>query len=173
MLSHDLTLWYIVIRSLLVYLVILLGLRLTKTRVLGQGNLYDLVLVLLVSNAVQNAMVGNDYSIDGGLISLATIFLANALVVRGSLHFGWLGRLTQGEPVVLIQDGHLIAANVARQHLSWDQLDAAIREHGVDGVRDVELGVLEVDGSISILPRPPAVAGHRPHRRLRGHRRPS
>jgi uncharacterized membrane protein YcaP (DUF421 family) len=169
----DAPLWTIVARSLILYAVLVVGTRVAGTRVLGQLDLPDFALLLLVSNAVQSAMVGNDFSLGGGLVSLATILGANASVTYASLRCPGLRQLLEGEPVILVTNGHAVAAALAHEHVTWEELDAAIREHGVEGgIASVRLAVLEVDGSISILPFPatPAGAGHS-HRRMRALRR--
>jgi uncharacterized membrane protein YcaP (DUF421 family) len=126
----------------------------------------DFALLLLVSNAAQTAMVGNDATVSGGLVSLATILSANATFNWLSVHWPRLRTVLVGEPVVLITDGHVVAAALAREHVTWEALDAAIREHGVAGIAEVRLAVLEVDGSISIVPFQAT-----PEARSHGHRR--
>jgi uncharacterized membrane protein YcaP (DUF421 family) len=117
-------------------------------------------------------MVGSDFSLSGGLVSLATILGANAILTSASLRYPGLRHLLEGEPVILVSNGHSVAAALAHEHVTSEELDAAIREHGVDGIAGVRLAVLEVDGSISIVPFPPAAGGtgHR-QRRLRALRR--
>jgi uncharacterized membrane protein YcaP (DUF421 family) len=167
----DAPLWTIVARSLIVYTVLIVGTRVAGTRILGQLDVADFALLLLVSNAVQSALVGNDFSLSGGLVSLTTILGANAFVTYASLRCPGLRHLLEGEPVILVTNGHGVAAALAHEHVTWEELDAAIREHGVEGIASVRLAVLEVDGSISILPFPAAPAGAGHSRRLRAMRR--
>jgi uncharacterized membrane protein YcaP (DUF421 family) len=170
--NPDAPLWTIVVRSLITYAVIVGGMRLAGTRVLGQMGVPDFALLLLVSNAMQTAMVGDDFSVSGGFVSLATILGANAILTYASLRWRWLRHVLAGEPVVLVTDGHSVAAALAREHVTWEELDAAMREHGVDGIAEVRLAVLEIDGSISIVPFQATLAGTaHSHRRLRALRR--
>lgn len=159
----------IVVRSAVVYAVVLVGLRLGGRRELGQLTPFDLVLVLLVANAVQNAMVGPDTTLAGGLVAAATLFAANAAVARLRLSSPRFRQLVQGNPVVLVQRGEWVDAALRDQGLDRDDVLAALREHGeVADVTHVELAVLESDGSVSVVPRTAAV--HRSRRRMR-HRR--
>lgn len=161
----------IVGRSLVVYAVVLVGLRLGGRRELGQLTPFDLVLVLLVANAVQNAMVGSDTTLAGGLIAAATLFTVNAVVARLRLRVPGLRRLVQGDPVVLVQRGEWLDDALRAQGLTRDDVLAALREHGeVADVSQVELAVLEADGTVSVVPMTAAV--HRSRRRMRQRRQP-
>ena len=160
----------IVGRSLAVYVAVLLGLRLGGRRELGQLTPFDLVVILLVANAVQNAMVGADTSLAGGLVAAATLLVVNALVARLRLRSPRLRQLVEGVPVVLIQHGEWVHANLRREGLTEDEVLAAVREHGDIGeVEHVALAVLETDGSVSVVPV--ATPVHRTRRRLRQRRR--
>jgi uncharacterized membrane protein YcaP (DUF421 family) len=161
----------IVARCIVVYVVVLIGLRLGGRREIGQLTPFDLVLVLLVANATQNAMVGSDTSLAGGVIAAATLFGVNAVVARRRLTSRRLRELVQGEPVVLVEHGEWLDDALRRQGLARDDVLAALREHGeVDDVRHVELAVLETDGSVSVIPRSAKV--HRSRRRMRQRRQP-
>jgi uncharacterized membrane protein YcaP (DUF421 family) len=156
-------------RSIVVYLVVLVGLRLGGRREIGQLTPFDLVVILLVANAVQNAMVGTDTSLQGGLVAAATLLAVNAAVAQLRLRSTRLRHLVEGVPVVLIQHGEWVTANLRREALTEDEVLAAIREHGAIGeVEHVALAVLETDGSVSVVPMGSSV--HRTPRRLR-HRR--
>ena len=156
-------------RSIVVYVVVLVGLRLGGRREIGQLTPFDLVVILLVANAVQNAMVGTDTSLQGGLVAAATLLAVNAAVAQLRLRSTRLRRLVEGVPVVLIQHGEWVTANLRREALTEDEVLAAIREHGAIGeVEHVALAVLETDGSVSVVPMGSSV--HRTPRRLR-HRR--
>lgn len=158
-------------RTVAVYAVVLLGLRIGGRREIGQLTPFDLVLILLVANAVQNAMVGNDTTLQGGLVSAATLFLVNGLVARLRLRSRRLRDLVEGEPVVLVQHGEWVDANLRRQGLDREEVLAALREHGeVAEVSHVALAVLEADGSLSIVPMSSPV--HRTRRRMRHRRQP-
>ena len=144
--------WAVVARTLLVYVGVFVGLRLAGKRELGQMTVFDLVVVLLIANAVQNAMVGLDFSVQGGLLAALTLLVANRVIALARLRGGVWGRLIEGTPTVLVEDGELIEPRLRREGLERQELEMVIREHGVDALSDVKLAVLETDGSISIVP---------------------
>jgi uncharacterized membrane protein YcaP (DUF421 family) len=144
--------WAVVARTLLVYVGVFVGLRLAGKRELGQMTVFDLVVVLLIANAVQNAMVGPDFSVQGGLLAALTLLVANRVIALARLRGGVWGRLIEGTPTVLVEDGELIEPRLRREGLERQELEMVIREHGVDALSDVKLAVLETDGSISIVP---------------------
>ncbi|HZU16091.1 MAG TPA: YetF domain-containing protein [Candidatus Dormibacteraeota bacterium] len=152
MLNFTVAPWQLVLRSALIYLGLLLALRLFGKREVGQFTLYDLVLVLLVSNAVQPAMTGPDTSLVGGFLIIATLVVLNRAVAMLD-RLGIFHRLLVPAPTVIIQDGRYLPMQLRREGVTVDECDVAIREHGLSDVREVRLGVLEPDGSISIVPR--------------------
>jgi len=141
----------IALRTTIVYLVILLGVRLSGKREVGQMTPFDLTLLLLLSNAVQNAMTGPDTSVLGGVIAASTLLLLNYLIAELSGGNRRFRRLVQGQPSLLVHDGQVIAVHMAREHVTMDALQQAMREHGIATYHDVALAVLEVDGSISFM----------------------
>lgn len=141
----------IVARTAIVYLVVLLGVRLSGKREVGQMTPFDLTLLLLISNSVQNAMTGPDTSILGGVAAAVTLLVLNYFVAEVSGGNRRFRRLVQGQPSLLIHDGQIITAHMAKEHVSMDELNRALREHGIGTHKDVALAVLEVDGSISCL----------------------
>ena len=141
----------VVARTATIYLVVLLGVRLSGKREVGQMTPFDLTLLLLISNAVQNAMVGPDNSLLGGILAAVTLLGMNYFVAELSGANRRFRKLVQGSPSLLIHNGELIPMHLAREHVSMDEIDRALREHGVASVHDVSLAVLEVDGSISVL----------------------
>jgi uncharacterized membrane protein YcaP (DUF421 family) len=141
----------IVLRTVAVYLVVLVGVRLSGKREVGQMTPFDLTLLLLISNSVQNAMTGPDNSLIGGIAAALTLLLLNYLIAEVSGTNRRFRKLVQGQPSLLIHDGQIIAIHMAREHVSMDELERALREHGINSYHDVALGVLEVDGSISLL----------------------
>ena len=157
----------IFIRTASIYLVILIGVRLSGKREVGQMTPFDLTLLLLLSNAVQNAMTGPDTSLWGGVVAACTLLLMNYLVAELSGMNRRFRRFVQGSPTLLIHDGQLLPSHLAREHLTVDEVERALREHGIASVKDVSLAVLEVDGSISALKYDDIVPGHQPHPRLR------
>jgi uncharacterized membrane protein YcaP (DUF421 family) len=141
----------IVGRTGAVYLLVLLGVRLTGKREVGQMTPFDLTLLLLLSNAVQNAMTGPDTSLMGGAVAAVVLLSVNYLVAELSGVNRKFRRLVQGSPSLLIHDGELIMDHLKRDHLTVDEVLRALREHGIGSVAEVAIGVLEVDGSLSFL----------------------
>lgn len=145
------TLLEMVLRTGVIYLLVLIGIRLSGKREVGQMTPFDLTLLLLISNSVQNAMTGSDSSLAGGAVAAATLLILNYLVADVAGMNRRFRRLIQGHPSLLIHDGEIIASHMAREHVSMDALQTALREHGVATYQDAALAVLEVDGSISVL----------------------
>src|SRR5271169_608163 len=133
------------------HVLVLIGVRLSGKREVGQMTPFDLTLLLLLSNSVQNAMTGPDTSLLGGAVAAATLLVLNygvAAISGSSRHFR---RLVEGEPTLLVHDGKIIEPHMARERVSMDELHRALREHGINSCDQVALAVLEVDGSISCL----------------------
>ena len=141
----------IVLRTAVVYLVVLLGVRLSGKREVGQMTPFDLVLLLLISNAVQNAMTGPDTSVLGGVAAALTLLLLNYGVGELSGVNRRFRKLVEGQPSLLIHDGKVITEHMKKEHVSMDELQRALREHGISTCSEVALAVLEVDGAISCL----------------------
>ncbi len=141
----------IVFRSLAVYLFMIVAIRLTGKKELSQLNTTDVVLILLISNAVQNAMVGPDTTLLGGLVAASVLFLLNFLLKTFLFkNEKWRGILNQ-KPEILIHHGKLDFDNLSRLKITNEELQEAMREHGVERYRDVHLAMLEIDGNISII----------------------
>jgi uncharacterized membrane protein YcaP (DUF421 family) len=135
----------------MVYLVVLLGVRLSGKREVGQMTPFDLTLLLLISNSVQNAMTGPDTSLLGGVVAALVLLLMNYLVAELSGTNRRFRKLVEGQPTLLVHKGKIIAPHMAKERVSMDELERALREHGISTYHDVALAVLEVDGSISCL----------------------
>ena len=157
----------IAIRTATVYLLILIGVRLSGKREVGQMTPFDLTLLLLLSNSVQNAMTGPDNSLAGGAVAATTLLLLNFVVAEYSGINRRFRKLIQGSPSLLVHNGQVVMPHMAREHVTMDELDRALREHGVGCVADVALGVLEVDGSISILKYDDVPHGTHTHKRMK------
>jgi uncharacterized membrane protein YcaP (DUF421 family) len=141
----------IALRTAVIYGVVLVGVRLSGKREVGQMTPFDLTLLLLISNAVQNAMTGPDTTIAGGVVAAATLLIVNygvAEMAGGNRRFR---KFVEGQPSLLIHDGKVISSHMAKEHVSMDELQRSLREHGIASYHDVAMGVLEVDGSISCL----------------------
>jgi uncharacterized membrane protein YcaP (DUF421 family) len=143
--------WNIILRTVVVYVVVLIGLRLAGKREIGQMTVFDLVVLLLIANAVQNAMVGPDTSLLGGVLAATVLLLLNAIVARLDLRWPRLRRFVEGSPTLLVLHGEVIADHLRREGLDRETLEAALREHGVTDLGQVEMAVLEIDGSISVV----------------------
>jgi uncharacterized membrane protein YcaP (DUF421 family) len=160
--------WQLVLRCIVIDVVLLAALRLFGKREVGQFTLYDLVLILLVANAVQPAMTGPDSSLAGGLIIIGSLILFNYLLSQLN-RLSFFHRLLFAQPRVVIQDGRYVDHALEAEGLDHSELEEAIREHGVENVSGVKLGVLESDGNISIIPKD--ARGHPVRRRVRYVRR--
>jgi uncharacterized membrane protein YcaP (DUF421 family) len=155
-------LWQIVLRALAVYGAVFVGFRLLGKRELGQMTVFDLVLILLIANAVQNAMVGPDTSLQGGLVAAAVLLVANRVVAESRLRSPLLDRLFEGRSAVLVEHGQLVTGQLRKQRVAEEDLEAAMREHGIASIDQVQLAVLETDGTISIVPTSsPMLRSHR------------
>ncbi|HEY6807886.1 MAG TPA: YetF domain-containing protein [Gemmatimonadales bacterium] len=170
MLASWHTLLDIALRTTVVYAAVLIGLRLAGKRQLGQLSVFDFVLLLVIANAVQNAMVGPDTSLAGGLVAAAVLLLWHAGLDRLRRSSRSAARLLGGSAVLLIYRGRILHDHLAREHITSDELLQALREHGVGAVEDVRLAALEPDGAVSVV-REDEVTGNRPHHRIRAIKR--
>ena len=154
-------------RTIIIYVIVLLGIRLTGKREVGQMASYELVLILLLANAVQNAMTGPDTSLSGGIVGAATLLLANALLTRIASRYRKVRTALEGTPTILALKGNIIKKNMEKEHIVPEELEQALREHGISKWEDVGIAVLEVDGSISVLKKDELPAVVRPHHHIR------
>jgi uncharacterized membrane protein YcaP (DUF421 family) len=141
----------IALRTTVIYLLVLAGVRLSGKREVGQMTPFDLTLLLLLSNSVQNAMTGPDTSLVGGMVAETVLLILNYLVANLSGVNRRFRKFVQGQPSMLIHDGQIIESHMAKEHVSMDELERAMREHGISDYHQVAISVLEVDGSISFL----------------------
>jgi uncharacterized membrane protein YcaP (DUF421 family) len=150
------------IRAFIVYGALIVGLRLAGKRELAQLNPFDLVVLLTLSNTVQNAIIGDDNSVTGGLIGAAALLFINYLVVRFLYRHERLERLVEGEPDVLIDHGEICKAALDREIITLAELETAAHKQGFAELADVERAVIEPGGSISFVSRlpTPEVARH-------------
>ena len=145
--------WELVIRGVVVYVFILTLLRISGKRQIGQLAPFDLVLLLVLSNAVQNSMNGGYNSLVGGLISAATLIGLNCLVGLLTFHSKKLEGIIEGRPQILVHNGKLFKDVMAGAKLTHHELDAALRQAGCACVEDVHSAILENNGSISVVGR--------------------
>jgi len=143
--------WDLVLRSAIVFASLLLLLRLTGKRQVGQLAPNDLVLLLILSNAVQNSMNAGDNSLIGGLISAVTLVLLNYLVNLWVLKSKKAERLVDGRPQILVRSGVLLKDVLSEAGITRAELNGALRQNGCPHLRDVHIAILETNGSISVL----------------------
>lgn len=141
----------IIARALAVYFFMIIAIRIFGKKELAQLSVIDLVFILLISNAVQNAMVGPDTSLEGGLVAAAALFAANFTLKKILYKNKSLSNLIQGESVLLIYKGIVNQENCKKAEITQDELSAAVREHGAKDITQVDLAMLEVDGNISVI----------------------
>ncbi|HSD13950.1 MAG TPA: YetF domain-containing protein [Flavobacterium sp.] len=141
----------IIVRSSAVYLFMVVALRLFGKKELSQLNTADVILILLISNSVQNAMVGSDTSLLGGISAALVLFIINYVLKKLMYRFKKLNDLVQDKPEILIHNGKTEYKTLAKLGITSDEMEEAIREHGVEYYKDVKLAMLEIDGNISII----------------------
>jgi uncharacterized membrane protein YcaP (DUF421 family) len=169
--------WEIAIRSAVVYLAVLVGFRIFGKREVGQLTLADLVLLILIANAVQNAMVGPDASLEGGLFAALILLLVNLAVGYLRVRSPRLDRAFQGHPIPLVTRGQVIEPHLRREGLDDEDLERVAHENQLKGLADIDSAWLETDGTISVVPKsspPLRNSTHRPRsrRRAKGLRKP-
>ncbi len=143
--------WEFAVRALIIYFFLIVLLRLTGKRQIGQMSPFDLVLLLVLSNAVQNSMNGGDNTVLGGIILATTLVACNALVGFVTYRSKLAEKIVEGEPEVLIFKGKLMKKNLEKEGLSLDELKGAMRVAGCEKVEDVHLATMELNGQISIV----------------------
>lgn len=141
----------IVLSTLVIYLFIVIAIRLFGKKELAQLSVVDMVFILLISNAVQNAMVGPDSTLSGGLVAASTLFVMNYILKYLQYKFPKFGKMVEGDAIMLIYKGKVIDEHLKKAQITVDELLEAVREHGVPSVKEVDLAILEVDGNISVL----------------------
>lgn len=144
-----------ILRPALIYFFLLIGLRLAGKRELAQLNPFDFIVLMTLSNTVQNAIIGNDNSLLGGMIGAAALLAVNYLVVRAVRHSRRLRRILEGRADVLVKDGKIQTEHLERELISKAELVAAAHKQGISSLRDVEYGVLESTGTISFIQKRP------------------
>src|SRR5215213_1771633 len=145
-----------IVRPILVYLFLIVILRIGGRRELAQMNAFDLVVLLMLANALQNAIIGDDTSLMGGFIGGATLVILNLGVIRYLYRHPGLERTIEGEPVLLLKDGIPIQKNLEKELITEDELLAAIHSQGVDRFEACAEVILETSGVITVLARQPS-----------------
>ena len=139
-----------IFRASIVYVFLIVILRISGKRQVGQLAPFDLVLLLVLSNAVQNSMTGGDNSVTGGMITAGTLIAMNSIVAYVTYKSKFMEALIEGRPQVLIRDGHLDRDAMRKARLTQHELDSALRRAGCAAITDVEFAVLETNGQISV-----------------------
>ena len=158
----------VVARTTIVYVVLLLLLRVGGKRKVGQLSIPDLVLVLLIANGVQNAMVGQNTSLVAGIVAAVTLVVLDRVADILEARSDRARKVLEGEPRLLVHDGVILPRALKEEDVTEGDLLGAIRQHGLRGLEDVGLAVLETNGSISIIPRDPVAGAGRRRRRPPG-----
>lgn len=143
--------WEKVLRSLLVYGFLVVALRVVGKRELGQANTLDLIVLLLIANAVQNAIIGADNSFTGAAIGAATLFGVNEALNRATYSWNWLSRLVEGEPSTLIAAGKPDRRQLGRASISLPELRALARRQGFTDLGEVHTAILETNGTVTMF----------------------
>jgi len=143
-----------IVRTVIVYVFLLVGLRIAGKRELSQLNAFDLVVLLLLSNTVQNAIIGNDNSLIGGITGAAALLLLNALVVRTLYHFGKLDAI-EGRPDTLVRNGRLLRHHLERELITVAELESAARRQGIPSLAHVRECRLETGGALTFIAKQP------------------
>jgi uncharacterized membrane protein YcaP (DUF421 family) len=146
-------LWERVVRAALVYAFAVVALRIAGKRELSQLSTFDLVVLLFFSNILQNAVIGPDDSVTGGAVGAATFLALNYLVARLTYSHRNLDELLEGQPTVLVRDGELQRAHMQRELVSLSDLTIACHRQGIRDLADVDLALLEADGTLTVFGR--------------------
>jgi uncharacterized membrane protein YcaP (DUF421 family) len=165
LLVPEIGIWEKVLRSVVVYLFMLLAFRFTGKRQVGQLTPFDLVVLLIISNVVQNAVIGPDNSLGGGLLGAGVILGLNYAVVELTFRSKRLRRLLEATPTLLIHNGQILYPNLRKERITLEDLHAALRRSGIADAEHVRVAVLEENGGISVIPRVAGAAGESPGQR--------
>ncbi|MGH8062412.1 MAG: DUF421 domain-containing protein [Pseudoxanthomonas sp.] len=145
--------WAFVLRACIVYFILLALIRASGKRTMGQFTPFDMLLVVLLGNAVQNALLGQDTSVGGGLLLAVTLLALNWLVGLVSARSAKMEALVEGVPVLLARDGQVYKDVLRRELISRADFDKAMRESGVEDLEDIRMAVLETNGHITLVTR--------------------
>ena len=145
--------WVFVLRAMAVYAVLMVLIRISGKRTMGQFTPFDMLLIVLLGNAVQNSLLGKDTSLGGGVLLAATLIAINWCVAFVTSRSGRAERVVEGVPVVLARDGQLFRSVLRRELVSEEDFDEALRQNGQMTLADVRIALLETNGSISVVPR--------------------
>ena len=145
--------WHFVLRALVIYVLVMVLVRLSGKRAVGQFTPFDLVVVILLGNAVQNGINGGDNSLTGAVIMASTLIGLNYLVAMLTSRFRWIEKIVEGQRVHLVKDGKVLEAVLRRELISQHDFEEALRMNNVESVADVDTAMLETKGHISVVPK--------------------
>ena len=160
-LQPDISILEKIVRPVIVYFFLVIGLRLAGKRELAQLNPFDLVVLLTLSNTVQNAIIGNDNSVTGGLVGAATLLIVNYVVVRFLFKHPQLDRLVEGDSDVLIEGGEIKHDRLKKELITLTELESAAHKQGFGSLEEVDRAALEPGGTFSFTGRKPAPEAER------------
>ena len=152
--------WHFVLRAVVIYVMVMLLVRMSGKHTIGQFTTFDLVLVILIGNAVQNGINGGDNSLTGAAIMATTLVVLNYLVAVATARNRPLEKLVEGVPVVLARNGKLFKSVLLRELVSTSDFDEALRLNGVESLDEVQLALLETNGSISVISKDKSHSGN-------------
>ena len=163
----DISILEKILRPVIVYFFLVIGLRLAGKRELAQLNPFDLIVLLTLSNTVQNAIIGNDNSVTGGLIGATTLLLVNYMVVRFLFKHPQLDRLVEGDSDVLIEEGEIKQDRLKKELITLTELEAAAHKQGFASLGEVDRALLEPGGTFAFIGKKPSPEAERHNEVLR------
>jgi uncharacterized membrane protein YcaP (DUF421 family) len=143
----------VAIRTAIIYLFLVVAIRVSGKREVGQMSVLELIVILIISDAVQNSMVGDNVSVWGGMVAVATLLILDFALRTLSLRSMRVRKAIQGEPRLLVRDGQLLESALRDEGISPEEVQVAVRAQGIERIDEVALAVLETNGSISVIPR--------------------
>jgi uncharacterized membrane protein YcaP (DUF421 family) len=152
----------VVLRTAVVYIFLVVALRLSGKRQVGHMSVLELIVILVISDAVQNSMVGDNLTLWGGIVAVVTLITVDFALKNLAQRSKPLRIAIEGEPRLLVRDGKLLRHAIEQEGLEEDEVRAAVRSHGIARIEDVRLAVLETDGSISVIPSDDKATSNRP-----------
>ena len=153
MLYPEAPIWELIARGITIYIFLVVVLRLAGRREMGQLSSFDLVLLLILSNAVQNSMNAGDNSLVGGMISALTLIAINWIVGWAAYRFVWFERIVQGRPTRIVTDGKVHVAALSRERITLEELHSALRKQGIFTIGECRRVILEADGTLTAVRR--------------------
>ncbi|MEH6563986.1 MAG: YetF domain-containing protein [Halopseudomonas sp.] len=146
-----------ILRAAAIYLVVLVIFQLAGRRTLSEITTFDLVLLLIIGEATQQALLGDDFSVTNAVLVIITLVLIDIGLSLVKRHFPALAKITDGQPIIIVEQGRLIAARARKARIDGgDVLEAARHSHGLERLDQIKYAILEKDGKISIIPAPGA-----------------